>query len=84
MTREKAKKHYMKIKNSALDEIALNVIDDIYDEFESRTCENCEYYRVDILFSKKWDCTKNIPSQKVVNFPPKDFGCNSFKRFQDV
>ena len=78
MTKKEAKKHYMKIKNSALDEIALNVIDDIYYDFKSRTCENCKYMQESTQLID-YKCSLGV-KQDFDFGVKKDFGCNQFTR----
>jgi len=46
------------------------LIDKIYDDFESRTCENCEWERCGV-------CT-NDESLLCADFIVNDFGCNKF------
>ena len=51
------------------------VIDEIYDYFKSRTCENCKHYRIE-----SESCCNN--RSFVYNLPiaiHKDFGCNKFE-----
>ena len=48
-------------------------IDEIYDDFESRTCENCEFFPNDI------DCMVDFMGEQ----PPKRFGCINFERMSD-
>ena len=43
MHREEAKKAY----NEDPQENCIGLIDKIFDDFESRTCDNCTYYMVD-------------------------------------
>ena len=60
-------------------------IDECFDDFESRTCENCNHYKDEINFGDtKLDCTVNKAGQNIVSFPPPTFGCNKFERKQDV
>lgn len=41
MTREEAKKLFHKDNSKAYD-----VINEIYDDFESRTCESCKFFKI--------------------------------------
>lgn len=47
-------------------------INKIYDDFESCSCENCEYFHEDV-------CT-NDECPLCADFVDKDFGCNKFVR----
>jgi len=47
-------------------------IDEIYDDFESRICKNCEYYKNGICV-----CDNSLLVAYAVD---KDFGCNKFKK----
>ena len=51
---------------------AEEIINLIYDEFESRTCENC------FLYDKKENLCINADSPMVGEFIRKDFGCNEW------
>ena len=64
MTREEARK--FSYENGNGDD---STVDEIYDDFESRTCENCEYYKIDKTFGSKthYDCTANTPYQTIVS-----------------
>ena len=56
------------------------IIDKIYDDFESRTCENCKHFiDSECMVIGDWDCYYDSPAQWT---PPKDFGCNKFVRKQ--
>lgn len=57
-------------------EMFVEVIDKIYDDFESRTCINCNYY-VDYP-----NVCCNSDSLLCSEFVDKDFGCNKFERKQ--
>ncbi len=87
MTREEAKNIVTEIANKnktivwLLDTDIFKIIDMIYDDFESRTCENCKYFKKETddfgfceYTSKKETNSKNI----FVVY--KDFGCDRFKR----
>ena len=65
-------------------EYADEVIDKIYDDFESRTCGSCKYSiyhkEQDILECSRnsqwcWSCNAEISMVEVVN----DFGCNKWE-----
>jgi len=51
-----------------------NVIDIIYDSFESKTCENCKYYK-----NQNCENGESIASDYYQLLDP-DFGCNKFIR----
>jgi len=73
MTRKKAKKQFNSFgKTFTLDEARLDVhvlLNRIYDDFESRICENCRY------------CDKESGQCKILYInTDKDFGCNEFER----
>ena len=54
-----------------------DIIDRIYNDFESRTCENCIYLGTDKYASGLLDC--NLLT--IIDFYKlKDFGCNKFER----
>ena len=60
-------------------------IDEIYDDFESRVCENCKYWEENINMLKKrtgdGDCHKEIDEigDMYNSYTSKDFGCNKFE-----
>lgn len=77
MTREEAKNlysHFDKFNRDA-------IVDRIYDDIESRVCENCEYIEYgtfDDMIYCSIDCSSNkYRKEKSVT---RDFGCNLFKR----
>ena len=78
MTREEAQRAVNLIKyrlvydaNSSLNKPNRNIIDDIYDDFENRTCENCHFYRKSI----RW-CSESV---EIKGYIDKDFGCNKWE-----
>lgn len=71
MTREEAKK--FKWFNSCREEI-YNHIDQIYNDFESRVCENCKFLAGKDKLS---ECTFGYLPKNLYEF---EFGCNQFKR----
>ena len=88
MTREEVKdllfrfvKRGMTMKNISFE----MAIDEIYDEIESRTCENCKYYEERI--QGMGECNNIIYEGFSVGlvydydnmFLPKDFGCNKWE-----
>ncbi len=86
MTREEAKKiadlSISTIKRySDLTKRFNGLIDEIYDDFESRVCENCKYF--DFPYPKRIRglCTKE--TEDVDELVKKDFGCIHFERRED-
>ena len=71
MTREEAKKSlYYKLQ---FDTLNINdFIDIIYDDFESRTCENCKRCQDEVCV--------NSDSLLCADFVQPGFGCNKFER----
>ena len=64
-----------------------NAIDKIYDDFESRTCENCKHWFMAITRDEDHNNTKTPTcmlfaksDDEYTIFPDKDFGCNKFER----
>lgn len=69
-------------------------VNKIYDDFESRTCENCKYGTKEMSlnsFTNKWKHNNMFkcyhrPSESIITHKsgfhsnPKDFGCNKFER----
>ena len=57
------------------------VVDDIYDDFKSRTCENCKWLKERNPFNKpifpRHKCTH---ADVIYMCTDKDFGCNKFER----
>ena len=73
MTREEA---YDKWLNRDGDVEVSDIVDIIYDDLESRTCENCEHsVKEDKKFSPVWFCGGALKYSQV----QKDFGCNKFE-----
>ena len=63
-------------------------IDEIYDDLESRTCENCKHYQEIEWYGKEIiHCTKlsdtwgSMASEHIFN-EGKDFGCNRWEQKQ--
>jgi len=76
MTREEAKDlfrididSYGKVKSP------ISKVDKIYDDFESRTCENCKYN----LNGIECNCNESVVEWLDTDTFP-DFGCNKFER----
>ncbi len=77
MNREEAKDGIIKSEYIVPD--AFNLIDAIYNDFESRTCENCEHYNVS--FKVYGDCAISVREVTLNDFRlvHKDFGCNKWQ-----
>lgn len=56
-----------------------NVIDFMWEHFQSRTCENCVYYFMHMADADRMQC-KNHHSLLHQQTVTKDFGCNKFER----
>ena len=52
-------------------------IDTIYDEFESRTCNNCKYYKRYNYNDMR--CSLRVIECQAYENNYKDFGCNKFE-----
>jgi len=93
MNREEAKELFRKDKNAyGYANAPMTKIDEIYDDFESRTCENCKYYYLDgapnlyicnILPIEGELLDDNGFIVRGFFYPEKDFGCNKFERKSD-
>jgi hypothetical protein len=57
----------------------LHIIDQIYDDFESRTCESCKYSKTHKgkTIEDGVECSNQYMYRK---FLLKDFGCNLYER----
>lgn len=58
--------------------VAQGVINEIYDDFESRTCKNCKQY---INYHKLCRQDVSIFGESFLN---KDFGCNKWEKKDDT
>ena len=77
MTREEAIKEFYEILElGAVDYQKGGLITRIYNDFESRTCENCRHWKIRNDFVKSNECF--IWSSKVMT--DRSFGCNCFER----
>ena len=79
MNREEAKSRLNLLLNEG--QSPYDLIDYIYADFDSRTCENCKYSN-STLISDVMLCDKNVSSthgawKSEIN---KGFGCNQFER----
>ena len=82
MTREEAKSKltcYGYSQNKPLADY--KVIDQIYDDIESRICENCKHYNMDtaVYYCDTYDIVM-INDDNTIRTVDKDFGCNKFVR----
>lgn len=59
------------------DSMIRNIVDSIYNDFESRVCKNCKFYNSFTLICHSIDehCLSNGKANLVV---PPGFGCNHF------
>ena len=79
MTREEAKEfeYSLDVDGYYYKDVEL-IIDKIYDDFESRTCENCTYlYRPD-LTNGIYRCENNVVTIEDGEIE-LDFGCNKWE-----
>lgn len=82
---QKELEHYeVPFKDYATIRQAFDMINEIHDDFESRTCENCKYYDRDGLCNGGWYMTNDVySSDSIVPNPElytkEDFGCNKFE-----
>ena len=71
----------------------VELVNEIYDDFESRTCQNCKHYyqpyTYEYSFSDPYACrelssrTQITPYSKLeenIFYPDKDFGCNKWEQ----
>jgi len=65
MTRREAMERYVKDRDGTT-----VIINAIFDDFESRTCESCTYYHNNI---------KCIHMDLGMMIPPKGYGCNKWE-----
>lgn len=88
MTREEAKAEHDRhnslqfVESCAVmesDEV-LKLIDEIYDDFESRTCENCKHGEYEKNIKGIYCSFVNYCGS---DYMEKDFGCNKFERVED-
>jgi len=74
MTREEAKEKYLILNPSE----RFNIIDEIYDNFESQICDNCAY-NLENSHGFSRGCVQ-------IEIEPRDmrngFGCNKFKKYE--
>jgi len=85
MTKKEAIEKYTTDINSTLDETALKLIRDIYDDFEKRNCCNCKYFvqktGVDLCKNKELDEALPKPRGNDYWFQVyPTFGCNEWEK----
>ncbi len=51
----------------------------IYDDFESRTCENCKFYFIHMQYGQGMQCKNHDSDMHQVKITSKDFGCNKWE-----
>ena len=78
MTREKARDAIILAITA---DIKLALIDKIYDDFESRVCENCKYFTYCDDGFHYCDNQLNVGFNGLIT---EDFGCNRFERRENV
>jgi hypothetical protein len=80
MTREQYKakcEMYVEIEDSGAKDLR-RFIDKIFNDFESRTCKNCKYFKDDMYCYLMF---ADFNNKKY--FLPKDFGCNKWESKDD-
>ena len=58
---------------------AHSFIEDVYDDFESRTCENCKHFNI-LDYTESHGRCKNRSLTVHNRQVPKSFGCNKWER----
>lgn len=84
MTREEA---HNKMYDVWSDEIhyrskPTDVMNEVYDDFESRTCENCKYANICPDGGNTSATVNDCEMIKLTFYDYEDFGCNKFERKQ--
>lgn len=72
MTREEAKQLNQILDFDGMDEL----LDEIYDDFESRTCENCKHWNANTKHKLVGSCSA---SENFRGGCLKNFGCNKWE-----
>jgi len=75
MNRLSAQNHRYRIENMTTDEKMIDLIDKIYDNFESRTCDNCEFTWP---VGDSYICN-NVQAAIYRKQVKSTFGCNKFQ-----
>ena len=81
MTRDEAINGICNIRNNISFEISKVVVNKIYDDFESRTCDNCKWFDIDesIDPNNHFGWCNNKESCCVSNICTLSFGCNEWE-----
>ena len=58
----------------------LQVWNEMQQEFNSRTCENCEFWEIEVYIEQPGYCNKFISEGYCDALTDRDFGCNLFER----
>lgn len=80
MTREQLLKICNKYKDNDVTDVVVlkEFINKIYDDFESRTCENCKHgVGYGGLYT---ECNRTLEIDMLNTFVGEDYGCNKFER----
>ena len=88
MTREEALGHiFVQIDGTVYPNDVEDLINTLYDDFESRTCDNCKYYSKEKEYLGLCNAipedgeiltTDDRIIADALFYPTKDFGCNKF------
>ena len=82
MTKKEAKKYYL-LKNkwdTINREELYDLIDEIYDDFENRTCKNCKYFKGSNKIANCSNLEVGAMNGGAFIDVDKDFGCNKFEK----
>ena len=79
MTREEAKEDVLGYVHMEDYDSVCEFIDERYDDFESRTCENCKHWNKTNEIAVSFDCNRWHGSVMT----SKDFGCNKWEAMND-
>jgi hypothetical protein len=83
MNREEADLEAWSVCDTENAENCAKLVSSIYDDFESRTCENCVNNQIDIVHDDIYGWCNEICYQVEHFKTTKDFGCNKFERKTD-
>ena len=77
MTRLAAHKRRYMIEQMGTEKSCMDLIDEIYDDFETKVCSRCKYYvEEECKTITNWDCYYDQPCNWM---PPDNFGCNKWE-----
>ena len=76
MTREEAKERFLSLHPTD----RFIVVEEIYNDFEGRVCENCEYHHNYHEDTASIDGCNDSYCNRIGINTPSYFGCNKFKR----